>query len=728
MKRIFLLLAVWLSATVQAEPFTYQGTLSESGAPADGSYDFLFKLYDGSDPNTATLKGSAVPVDDLPVSDGVFTATIDPGILFDGTPLWLEVSVRPGNSTGGYTQLLPLQAITAAPEAQVSLSVVADAIGSAQIADGSIANADLASGSVTTIKLANQSVTTARLADDSVTTAKLVDGNVTAAKLASDAVDSSKVADGSITDADLAGGIDPAKIAGTAWTQAGNSPAAGAFLGTNNTEPLELRVNGKRVGVITDAVDGSNHAPNVLLGAENNVIDPAVAGATIGGGGGDPASTSCGDGSQPCVNTVLGDYGTVSGGKGNYASGGYASVSGGYSNTASGLYATVGGGRSNTASGDNATVGGGGYNTASGTRATVGGGYSNTAIVWRSTVGGGGYNTASGYAATVPGGANNQAGGHNSLAAGYYATVRNNDSSSAYYSGDSDGDEGTFIWADSTIARFISTGPDQFLVRANGGAWFGQTPSSGDFSPDLSNGYFHIVADGQTDLILGGSSNTDTNDDGILSSDPRYPGSDLIINSNDEITFYLNNDNTSGESSGFAIVDRESSTTVFVVHDTGNATLAGTLTQNSDRDNKERIEAIDPQAVLAKLAALPLYRWSYKGEQARHIGPMAQDFHAAFCLGDTDKGIAMVDPDGVALAAIQAVARENQALQAKVDQQQQQLTRQQQQLALLQADRETQQQQLAQLQQALEALQASQQQLLTRLRQAEIDDQQEPAQ
>ncbi len=697
MKRTFLAFCTLLAGLAQAEPFTYQGQLTDGGSVADGDYDFVFKLYDGSDPNTASLQGSVVTVDDLPVSNGIFTATIDPGILFDGTPLWLEVSVRPGNSTGGYTQLLPLQAITAAPEAQVSLSVVTDAIGSLQIADGSIANADLASGSVTTIKLANQSVTTARLADDSVTTAKLVDGNVTTAKLAADAVNSSKVADGSITDADLDGNIDPGKISGTAWTQAGNSPASGAFLGTNNTEPLVFKANGRRVGVLTDAEDnpiGSTtyHAPNVLLGSENNTIATGVVGGTIGGGGGNPALTYCVDGSQSCVNTVSANFGTVAGGWGNYASGEYANVGGGFANTASGYLATVGGGSSNIASREAAAVGGGQYNTAS----------------WYATVGGGYSNTASGNVAMVPGGFGNLAGGSNSFAAGTRAKVRDRDSSSSFYSGDSDGDEGTFIWADSTFNFFISSGPNQFLVRANGGAWFGQTPSAGDFSPDLSNGYFHIVADGQTDLILGGSSNTDTNDDGILSSDPRYPGSDLIINSNDEITFYLNNDNTSGETSGFAIVDRESDTTLLVVHDSGNATLAGTLTQNSDRNNKEDIEAIDPQAVLARLTALPLYRWSYKGEQARHIGPMAQDFHAAFGLGDTDKGIAMVDPDGVALAAIQAVARENQLLK--------------EQLAALQAEREAQQQQLVQLQQALQTLQANQQQLLTRLQQTPAEE------
>jgi hypothetical protein len=58
-------------------------------------------------------------------------------------------------------------------------------------------------------------------------------------------------------------------------------------------------------------------------------------------------------------------------------------------------------------------------------------------------------------------------------------------------------------------------------------------------------------------------------------------------------------------------------------------------------------------------------QWKYKVEPAgtKHLGPMAQDFHAAFGLnGADDKHIATVDEDGVALAAIQGL---NQKLDEK---------------------------------------------------------------
>ena len=77
----------------------------------------------------------------------------------------------------------------------------------------------------------------------------------------------------------------------------------------------------------------------------------------------------------------------------------------------------------------------------------------------------------------------------------------------------------------------------------------------------------------------------------------------------------------------------------------------------SDRRVKTDIEAVDALGVLAGVLELPLSEWSYRSQPgARHIGPMAQDFHAAFGLnGDDDTGIATVDADGVALAAIQGL-------------------------------------------------------------------------
>ena len=77
---------------------------------------------------------------------------------------------------------------------------------------------------------------------------------------------------------------------------------------------------------------------------------------------------------------------------------------------------------------------------------------------------------------------------------------------------------------------------------------------------------------------------------------------------------------------------------------------------------------MDAREVLAKVAALPLTKWNYKENTgSTHIGPMAQDFYAAFGVGPDDKHIASVDADGVALAAIQGLNQkmEQQAGQLK---------------------------------------------------------------
>ncbi|MCC6231572.1 MAG: tail fiber domain-containing protein [Verrucomicrobiales bacterium] len=88
----------------------------------------------------------------------------------------------------------------------------------------------------------------------------------------------------------------------------------------------------------------------------------------------------------------------------------------------------------------------------------------------------------------------------------------------------------------------------------------------------------------------------------------------------------------------------------------------GTFVSASDRHRKERVSPVDPESVLARVAALPLAEWSYREDPGtRHLGPMAQDFHAAFALGEDDRHIAMVDADGVALAAIQGLHRKLEA-------------------------------------------------------------------
>jgi len=93
---------------------------------------------------------------------------------------------------------------------------------------------------------------------------------------------------------------------------------------------------------------------------------------------------------------------------------------------------------------------------------------------------------------------------------------------------------------------------------------------------------------------------------------------------------------------------------------------SGTWASASDRNLKTDVARIDDAAILDKVAALPIERWSYKSERGvRHVGPMAQDFYAAFRVGEDDKHITSIDEDGVALAAIKALHARVGALDAE---------------------------------------------------------------
>lgn len=78
---------------------------------------------------------------------------------------------------------------------------------------------------------------------------------------------------------------------------------------------------------------------------------------------------------------------------------------------------------------------------------------------------------------------------------------------------------------------------------------------------------------------------------------------------------------------------------------------------SSDRNVKENFQPVDGRDVLQKLMTVPITTWNAIGADpsVRRMGPMSQDFYAAFGLGDDDKVITTGDLDGVALASIQGL-------------------------------------------------------------------------
>jgi Chaperone of endosialidase len=95
----------------------------------------------------------------------------------------------------------------------------------------------------------------------------------------------------------------------------------------------------------------------------------------------------------------------------------------------------------------------------------------------------------------------------------------------------------------------------------------------------------------------------------------------------------------------------------------------GSFLPVSDRAVKDAIEPVDPKRVLEGVDKLDVSRWSYRWDDpsVRHIGPMSQDFAAAFDVGEDNRRIHPIDMNGVALAAIKALKAEVEELRTEVE-------------------------------------------------------------
>jgi hypothetical protein len=91
----------------------------------------------------------------------------------------------------------------------------------------------------------------------------------------------------------------------------------------------------------------------------------------------------------------------------------------------------------------------------------------------------------------------------------------------------------------------------------------------------------------------------------------------------------------------------------------GGLQVEGRVVELSDARAKQDFTPVDGQAVLLRLRAVPINTWRYRADEsgARHMGPTAQEFYAAFGLGEDEYHIAPLDSNGVALAAIKELDR-----------------------------------------------------------------------
>ena len=271
------------AASAQGTAFTYQGQLSDHGAPASGAYDILFSLYDA--PTNGTQIGNTLTSTGVGVTNGLFTEILDFGSsIFTGADRWLQIGVRTNGGTN-FSLLSPRQALTPAPYAiyaSTAGNVSVGAISSAQLAVSAVGPANLQSNAVTGSKIAAGQVVKSLngLRDDVI----LVPGTGLALNTSGNVLQLS------------------ANV-GNYWNVQGNAGTTGAnFLGTLDNQPVELRVNNARAL----RLEPNTNSPNVIGGFGGNFVSPGSTAATIGGGG-----------AAGATNSAQADYSAIGGGLGN---------------------------------------------------------------------------------------------------------------------------------------------------------------------------------------------------------------------------------------------------------------------------------------------------------------------------------------------------------------------------------------------------------------------------
>lgn len=199
--------------------------------------------------------------------------------------------------------------------------------------------------------------------------------------------------------------------------------------------------------------------------------------------------------------------------------------------------------------------------------------------------------------------------------------------------------------------RIGSFAPDNALTILSGSGNIGL----GTLTPA---NHLHVTGSAGTNKALIEETNGTTTPREML--EIRNRGGSVLIYKDTSVAQRWSNGTLGGN---FFIDEQAHAGVEYAFTNTGNLTIAGTLTQGSSRDLKTDFASLDPTDVLARVSALPVSLWSYKTENAvRHVGPMAEDFHQAFGLGADDKHIAPGDQAGVALVAVQGL---HQLLQNK---------------------------------------------------------------
>ncbi|MDD4622244.1 MAG: hypothetical protein PHG71_03310 [Kiritimatiellae bacterium] len=504
-----------------------------------------------------------------------------------------------------------------------------------------VAAENLNAGVVTATALAAGSVGSAAIAAGSVSNLHLAAGSITADRLV-DGV-------GSGLDADFLDGQDAAYYRDAGNLNAGTLGTGRFSAYTDLAEEGKLDNNADADLLTRLQADGrfsaSSHLHSIyLLKAGDTMSGDLVNTGSLTANryynSNNPVAASHAAALGGTANTLSSgaDYGVIGGGTLNSVASAstHVTVVGGYDNDVgtNTNYSTVGGGRNNDIAdnGFTATISGGNYNY-------IGVGSWCASIL-------GGYCASIGTnvtCATIAGGSFNSI-GHNANYA--FAAGRNAKANHP----------GAFVWADSGATDFISAYDNQFAVRASGGLY---VQSSRGVA--LNNYVGPLITRGGNDFTSNAASKYQGHGRwGAFKETGR-----LVLGIPDsggayycEVAKYATNGTR---------------TALMTVDQSGNVG-ATAFNPSSDRNVKQGFAPVDTKAVMESLSTVPIQTWSFKSDpDTCHIGPMAQDFYAAFNVGSDERHIATVDADGVALAAIQELYRMVREQQAELQEKDRQI-------------------------------------------------------
>ncbi len=258
--------------------------------------------------------------------------------------------------------------------------------------------------------------------------------------------------------------------------------------------------------------------------------------------------------------------------------------------------------------------------------------------------------------------------GHNSFALGFVSVGIGDQASSEH--------DHTFVYSDGSQPFFKSTAKEQFLVLARGGVGIGlNNPLPGGLSvngivesraggvkfPDGTTQTTATSFNTLTSLSLGCKANAvhggsfvwaaECATGGTVSSSAGNQFTVMAVGGTRIISDALNFGGVAGSFTGVQLPQG-----------------AGAWSTLSARASKRDFRDEDGEATLSKIAGLSIQSWSYKAQDAstRHLGPVAEDFYAAFRLGEDEHRITTTDLDGVNMLAIQALEKRTAVLRQEV--------------------------------------------------------------